>query len=53
MPENALTEIVGSVLIVAASLVVAHHADKLLIASVRKVRPALKVPKFSTKVKPV
>jgi hypothetical protein len=51
MNENALTEVVTSIAILAAALVVSHHADKALIAGVRKIRPAFKIRKFS-KVKP-
>jgi hypothetical protein len=47
MPQNALTETVGSILFVAAALVVAHHADKLIITGLKKARPALKIPKLS------
>lgn len=51
MPQNPVTDVVGSILIVAATLVVAHHADKLLMVGLKKVRPALRIPKLS-KVKP-
>jgi hypothetical protein len=51
MPQNAVTEVVSSILIVAATLVVAHHGEKLLVAGVKRIRPALRIPKLST-VKP-
>jgi hypothetical protein len=45
--QNPIAEAVSSILIVAATLVVAHHAEKALAVGIKKVRPALKIPKLS------
>lgn len=52
MEQNPLVEVVTSIAIMATTLVVAHYADKAVIAGIKKARPALKIPKFSVKVKP-
>ena len=46
MENTALTEAVTSIAIVAATLVVAHYADKAVIAGVKKIRPSMKPRKL-------
>jgi hypothetical protein len=48
---NPIGQVVSTIVIMAATFVAAHYIDKALVTGIKKVRPALKVPKLS-KVKP-